>query len=342
MAHVTVVGAGGVGTAIGVKLQEQGHKVTMVSREFAGELGTPGITTYWAAGIGCIFKPSSPYVGKLVLDSYEEWMSLARNRDNKFVMETDLKIVTKPNERISYESQVDEFHRLDETTAVYKTYSFNPRMLLESRVARLQKGGAKFEIRPLDVSEVKQLQEGVPLQGSDYTVEAIGLAARDLHPGLGLYPVAGVLVHYIDRGTGELRDSYMYEDEAMYVVTRPSHQGREIILGGTFLEYIGDMSPKEKSRRAAEILRGVRKHFSERGFDSARLGDEPKEVTIGYRPAKKGDPAIMKRGRVSVVTGFSGQGLVTNPAVARYVAEEHVGAPGREHFWGVSLPPIPE
>jgi glycine/D-amino acid oxidase-like deaminating enzyme len=341
MARVSVVGAGGVGTAVALELLKQGHDVTMVSREFAGGLNERcGITTYWAAGIGCIFKPSSPYVGQLVLESYEQWMSLARNQSNRFVMETELKIVTKPNEHISYESQVEGFTRLDETTAKYNTYSFNPKMLLEARIAEMRKLGASFEIRNISADEVKQLREGIPLQGSDYTVEAIGLGARDIHPELDLYPVAGVLVHYIDRATGELRDSYMHEDKALYVVTRPSPQGREIVLGGTFLEHIGDVSPEERNRLAHGIIQNVPGEFGPRGFDISRLSATPREITVGFRPAIKGDPAIQKRGKVSVVTGFSGQGLVTNPAVARLVAEQ-VGQ-AASYFSGVSLPPVDE
>jgi glycine/D-amino acid oxidase-like deaminating enzyme len=339
MANVAVVGAGAVGTAVGLELLKQGHSVTVVTKEVAGGLeDRGGITTHWAAGIGCIFKPSSPFVGKLVLDSYEEWMALARNQGDRHVMTTDLKIVTKPNENISYASQVEGFQRLDETTAQYTTYSLNPKMTLETRIAEMRARGAQFELRAVTPDEVVSLQQGIPLAGSDYTVEAIGLAARDLHPELNLFPIAGVLVHYIDPATQELCDSYMHEEKAIYVVTRPSPHGREIILGGTFLEGIGQMAHEDRLRYAEQIESQIRGEFEDRGFDPARLKNGRRDATVGFRPARVGNPVIEQRGKVSIVTGFGGQGLVTNPAVARMVAEQ-VGSVF-DHFSGVAMPPV--
>ncbi|MFN5063772.1 MAG: NAD(P)/FAD-dependent oxidoreductase [Pseudomonadota bacterium] len=338
MARITVIGAGGVGTAIADRLSLDGHEITLVSREFAGSLESAGgITTYKAAGIGCIFKPSSPFVGKLVLDSYEEWMALARDQKNRAVMETDLRIVTQPNEEIKYASQVEEFRRIDENTAQYKTYSFNPTILLQDRLTQMRIRGVVFEKRNITTEEVKSLKEGMPLEGSDYTVEAIGLAARDIHPNIGLYPIAGVLVHYIDRDTGDLRDSYMCEDKALYVVTRPSLQGKEIILGGTFLEHIGDMSDVERQKHTDTIIDNAKQEFCSRGFDLNRLANGPRCTTVGYRPGMSGDPVIQQNGKVMVVTGFGGQGLVTNFAVAKIVSDQ-IGAVPPDHFPGIQLP----
>jgi len=340
MAKVTVIGAGGGGTAIANQLSLEGHQVTLVSREVAGSLESRGgITTYNAAGIGCIFKPSSPFVGKLVLDSYEQWMALARDQNCRSVMETDLRIVTQPNEEIAYASQVEAFERIDANTAQYRTYSFNPTMLLQERLAEMRARGVEFETRSITPEEVQALRQGVPLQRSDYTVEAIGLAARDIHPELNLFPIAGVLVHFIDPATGRLRDSYMHEEKALYVVTRPSPQGREIILGGTFLEHIGDMSNEDRIRFAETIIKDAKEEFCYRGFDPERLKHGRRDITVGYRPAKIGDPVIEQRGKVSIVTGFGGQGLVTNFAVAQIVSEQ-IGAVLPDHFPGISLPPL--
>lgn len=320
MGNVTVVGAGAVGTAVALEIESFGHNVKVIAREVAGQLDKrSGVTTEWAAGIGCIFKPSSPLVSKLVLDSYEDWMSMARDAKYPYIMETDLKIVTKPNEEVSYANQVSDFHRVDETTAQYTTYSLNPSRMLEARLEELRKKGVVIERRSLTADEITQLKDGVALDGSDYTVEATGLAARDYRPELGLYPIAGVLAHFIDPATGELRDSYMDEDKARYVITRPSPHGREIVVGGTFLEGVGSMSEEEVHHRGQQIVDEAIAHFQKRGLDGTRLVF-PRDWSVGFRPGRSGDPVTDVGEKVAVVTGFGGQGIVTNPAVSRLVA----------------------
>jgi len=320
MADITVVGAGAVGTATALELHRFGHNVTLIAQEISGQLDMrSGVTTRWAAGIGCIFKPSSEFVATLVLESYEEWMRIARDPNVTYIQETDLIIVTRPNEDVSYAGKVSNFQRLDETTAQYTTYSLNPELMLEARLAELNKKGVTIVRRALTADEIKQLRDGVALDGSQYTVQATGLATRDHRPDLQLYPIAGVLVHFIDPASGELRDSYMDEDKARYVVTRPSPHGREIIVGGTFLEGIGRMSEEEQAARGEAIVAEAKTHFKPLGLDSRRLV-LPREVSVGYRPGRVGDPVIEIGDKVAVVTGFGGQGIVTNPAVASLVA----------------------
>jgi len=322
MANVTVVGAGAVGTATALELSKFGHKVSLIAREISGQLDLrSGVTTRWAAGIGCIFKPSSEFVAKLVLDSYEDWMRIARDPNVVFIQETDLKIVTRPNETVSYADKVADFQRIDETTARYTTYSLNPELMLEARLAELNKRGVSIVRRALTCDEIKQLRDGIPLDGSDYTIQATGLAARDYRPDLQLYPIAGVLVHFIDPVSGELRDSYMDEEKARYVITRPSPHGRERVFGGTFLQGIGSMTEEEQSAHAQAIVAEARAHFEPLGLDTSRL-TLPREISVGYRPGRDGDPVIEIGDRVAVVTGFGGQGIVTNPAVAKHVSQQ--------------------
>ena len=159
-------------------------------------------------------------------------MSSSLYPDVTYIQETDLTIVTRANEEVSYANKVCDFRRINDTTAQYTTYSLNPERMLEARLAELNKKGVTIVRRALSADEIKQLRDGVSLDGSHYTLQATGLAARDHRPDLQLFPIAGVLVHFIDPDSGELRDSHMDEDKARYVITRPSPHGREIIAGG--------------------------------------------------------------------------------------------------------------
>jgi glycine/D-amino acid oxidase-like deaminating enzyme len=128
------------------------------------------------------------------------------------------------------------------------------------------------------------------------------------------------LVHFIDPATRELRDSYMYENKARYVVTRPSPHGREIIVGGTFFEGIGQMLEEDRDRLGSAIVEEAKAEFSDLGLDVSRLRN-PREVSVGYRPGRQGEPVIEIGEKVAVVTGFGGQGIVTNPALTKLVAQ---------------------
>ena len=113
----------------------------------------------------------------------------------------------------------------------------------------------------------------------------------------------------------------MYEGKSRYVVTRPSPHGREIISGGTFFEGIDQMLEEDRGRLGGDILEEAKAEFSALGLDVSRLR-KPREVSVGYRPGRQGEPVIDIGQKVAVVTGFGGQGIVTNPALANLIVDK--------------------
>lgn len=333
MANITVVGAGAVGTAISEKLQEQGHAVSLIAENFPGHAGIEStesgrITSDLAAGIGCIFKPSSEFVGELVLDSYDEWMRLAVDESFQPVMETQLKVVSSSEGRPAWADRVSDYQVIDETLSTYRTYSFNPSALGGLRIRQIaenmSEAGGHFERRALTPYEVQQLREGEPFSDADFTVVATGLEMRNIKPELNLYPIRGMLIHFpAPEASNDL--SLMEEDEANYAITRPGSDGREVVFGGSFEEGVFGCSVEEREQLARTVyhdtMESLKKYGADEPFKSLAFSDI-RAVTAGYRPARAGDPVMDVQSRIAIVTGFGGQGWVIGPAMSKKVVAD--------------------
>jgi glycine/D-amino acid oxidase-like deaminating enzyme len=321
MANISIVGTGAVGTAIALELQAQGHRISLIAETLPGN---KQITSDLAAGIGCIFKPSSPLVAELVLDSYEDYMSLAHSESCAPVQNTKLNIVTHNDKMPAWASRVKDYTVISETRATYDTYSFHPGQLGNWRVRTLEENGATIKNRTLSDMEIEALRDGNQLKGDDYTILTMGLSTRDILPELHLYPVRGVLVHF---GAGSFNytasKSYMNEDSASYIIDRPGGP----IIGGTFDRFVGSCTEDQKLEIGARIVDNAVREFCEDELARERFNFQLREdITAGYRPAVSGDPILDygdKNRRVAVITGFSGQGWVTGFELARRV-REHV------------------
>ncbi|MCB0345473.1 MAG: FAD-binding oxidoreductase [Bdellovibrionales bacterium] len=303
--NIVVVGAGPVGLASALHLQSLGYQVHVIAQSLPGE----GITGDLAAGIGCIFKPSSELIRRFVIESYPHSMRLAADSHFSAVAETQL-LVVKTGTESDYSSVVYDYEEVSETHARYRTFAFDPAAWGAQRLDQLIRGGCRVEKRPISAAEVDAVLSGVGIAGYDYTIVAAGLAARDLRPDFGLYPVRGVLVHFPESSD---KRSYMDEGSARYVISRPNG----VVAGGTFDEHVGTCSESEELQLGAEIVSACNSAFG----TSLRF-DERVRVTAGFRPAVTKD-AIMEFGaRVAWLDGFGGQGWVPWAAVTRQVGEQ--------------------
>jgi glycine/D-amino acid oxidase-like deaminating enzyme len=300
---VCVIGAGPVGTSSALALQQERSTVTILADRLPGE----GLTGDLAAGIGCIFKPSSRRVAGFVLDSYQSWMQLASDPSCPAVWETRLQTVTSESDP-SWASAVRDFDRVDERHAAYLTYAFDPRQLGTWRLEKFKQHGGQVVHRPLTAEEVSSLRNGASLPGFDYTVVTMGLRLRALRPEFGLYPIRGVLVHLPET---QDRQSFMDEDACNYVISRPNG----LVVGGTFDAHVETCSADEKLVIGGRILADANARFG-LGLDfGART-----RITVGYRPAVSGDLVLEFGKRTAFINGLGGQGWVTGPALSAFVA----------------------
>ena len=303
MQKVTVVGAGAVGLPIALELLKRSLQVTVVAEKLPGD----GITADLAAGIGCVFKPSSEQVGDWVLESYQEWMRLARDSTVAAVRRT--RLVTTQHDVPTWADRVVDFKPVSRCGVSYLTYAFNPLALGTHRLGSFLAAGGTVENRPLSAAEVGGLRRGEPLCRSDYTVVTLGLGARALRPDFGLFPIRGVLVHF--EGIGD-NTSYMDEEACSYVISRPGG----LVVGGTFDQHVETCSEEEKRAIGMRIVHAANARFGLR-LDSCQWV----RVTVGYRPGVAGNPVVEVGDKVAHVNGLGGQGWVTGPALSRFVAD---------------------
>jgi glycine/D-amino acid oxidase-like deaminating enzyme len=78
------------------------------------------------------------------------------------------------------------------------------------------------------------------------------------------------------------------------------------------------MGEEERFVVGRSIVEEAQAEFAPLGLNVSRLRN-PREVSVGFRPGRRGDPVIEIGEKVAVVTGLGGQGIVTNPALAKHV-----------------------
>jgi glycine/D-amino acid oxidase-like deaminating enzyme len=296
MSRIAVIGAGPVGAIIASELLRRGHQVCLISERWPGD----GITGDFAAGIGCIFKPSSALVGKMVLDSYPEWMVQARDTSCDYVQLTRISVVVPPDSPDPvWKDNVEDFRRDSNTQLSYLTYSFAPVAMGRAKISQFVAMGGVTNSRPITSVEVSSLRQGRSLEGFSYTVATMGLELRAILPRMNLFPVRGVLVHFFNRLPRD--SSFMDENAVCYAVSRPGG----CVIGSTFDEYVGTCSPEEQLIIGQQIVNEANRRFS-LTFDFANR----ERVTVGYRPATEGNPIIDIGDELAVVNGMGGQGWV--------------------------------
>lgn len=306
MSSLLVAGAGPVALPTAIELLKRGHSVTLVADKTAGE----GITGDFAAGIGCIFKPSCKLISDFVIASYEANMKLARDKACPSVRLTRLRVETRGQEQ-SYASLVEDFFVDSPTHASYTTFAFDPVGWGKQRLEEFIALGGKLEHRALSAKEIAGIRSGEGVSGFDYVHDATGLNARNWRPSAGLYPIRGVLVHF--PATDDIH-SFMDEEDAIYVIRRPNGD----VVGGTFNEGVHTCSPDEELRIAARIVSESNKRW-DLGLDL----NERTRITVGFRPGiQSGEPLLEFGDKVSAENGFGGQGWITWYARVNHVVPQ--------------------
>ena len=302
-----MIGAGPVGSAIALELVGRGFEVHQISAQWPGE----GITGDYAAGIGCVFKPSSAAVGAWVLDSYARWMAQARDMNCPAVQLTRVSAVV-PSGSIDpvWKDRVEDFRRDSDTRLSYLTYSFDPVQLGQWRTASFVAGGGVTVRRPLTPTEVSHLRQRRTIEGFSHTVVTMGLNLRAVFPELMLYPIRGVLVHFRDGLDGD--NSFIDENAVSYAVTRPNG----CVIGGTFDEYVETCSVDEQQSLGEQLVIDANRRFGLTLDFTQRT-----RITVGYRPGCAVAPGMDVGDEVSIVNGLGGQGWVTGHALATDIAD---------------------
>ena len=334
MADIIVIGAGSIGRMTSLELLNAGHNVTMIANDLPGEsIRRSTLNSCKAAGIGCFFKPSSQLVAELVLESYRDFMRLAKDPRFAPISPTKLRVVMDGDKYPDWANDVDNYTVLDEfeNLAQYDTYSFDPNMLGRWRIAAL-KDHDNFSLikRDLSDAEIDSVKAGEKLKGSDYTVLAMGMKFNDIDmqdsegAELSVYPIRGMLIHY-PQAESKLKTPYSFMNEhgekPSYIVRRPGG----ITVGGTYEEYIDKLSSKEEGLKIkVEIMENALEQFHDKGLntDDFKLPEAQIFLTDCYRPGHEGGPMIdigdSYKG-IAVLNGWAGQGYVPIPAAARRI-----------------------
>ncbi|MDP9796863.1 D-amino-acid oxidase [Catenuloplanes nepalensis] len=137
-------------------------------------------------------------------------------------------------------------------------------------------------------------------------VNATGLAARELAGDHAVEPARGHVVLVENPGLDvSIRD----ESRSLYIHPR----SRDVVLGGTFEQGRGDLSPDPS---AAEAIR-ARCVEVEPALGHARVLGE----RIGLRPTRRGGPRLERVGDVIHCYGHGGAGMTMSWGCAREVTE---------------------
>lgn len=284
----------------------------------------------FAAGIGCIFRPSSKFVGSLVKLSYKYFMKLARDDSQKHIRLTRITLPCK--QRPNYAGWVEDFKILPNGMASYLSYSFSPKGWLVHRTNELREIGVEIKHQKLSPAQILRLKNDQGLEGADMTVSALGLAHRVIKPET--VGIAGVLVRLPktaitypewDKSEEGIGRSYMQEEDengfSNYLVEQPFNEDEiKIVIGGTF--YVGYEDMDEdfvRSEAAAMITR------TEATFGLKIDCEQIEGITAGLRPgatASSGEPTIDVFEKQANVAAFGGQGWVTGFALVRYVLKK--------------------
>ena len=312
MPRILVLGAGHIGLSNALHLHQLDYQVELMAPLFPGD----GITSDWAAGIFCRFRPSAASVEQFVDRSYDPMMEMSVDHLIPAVTPTTL-VVEMNGREDSYKDKVRGFKLLGNNRAQYDTCAIDPVGLGKWRLEQFTKAGGKVLPRALNPSEVECLRDGRGLPDYDYTLSCLGLNFRDVslkkkvlgHVPKPMRPARGLLVHFAPEGGL----SFMDESAPSYVVRRNDAD----VVGGTYELGVGTYSERELVEIGARIVNDANARFDTR-FDFSKR----KKITAGFRPVVNGDPIMIFLPTLGVVTGFGGQGLITNPAVVASVAEQ--------------------
>ncbi len=252
---VTVLGAGALGLCSAALLQQRGHAVTVLARDFPPNTTSNVAGGLWApASVGSSEEPEEVERQNRILrrtwDTFRglepelygvEFAPMYEADDRLYPLDpmpVDLVGAPRQLERLPFSGRPTS--GLVSSTLLIQTPRF-----LQTLMDRLREGGASFLNRTLRGPEDLDTVEAAVL------LNCLGLGAREVAPDEKVCPIRGQLVLLEPAPV-----SFMLDHSDGYIISRRD----VLILGGTFEEGVEDAQPVEDVCR--DILERTRRRFA--------------------------------------------------------------------------------
>jgi D-amino-acid oxidase len=293
MFDVVVVGAGVIGLSCAIRLQQRGARVAVVSPD------GPEYTTSWISA--AVWYPTKtdgdPRVLRWAASTFEEFTRQAQQGVPGVIMRSTRMLLRGPTDRPWWAAPVPDFHCVPVETGSpftgewrFTVPAVEMGTYLNWQIEQVTAGGGVFLRRNLE--QLADVSDLAPL-----TVNATGLAARQLADDPAVHPIRGRLVIVTNPGiTTSVRDE---DDPDGTTYVHPRSQ--DIVLGGTFEPHEDDLGPDPEVSSA--ILARCTALVPELA-GARRIRD-----MVGLRPGRTGGIRLERDAEVIHNYGHGGAGM---------------------------------